>query len=75
MRPECVQGFVQEKLGEAYMSNRLGKVSRRMVVAPNLDDLLEQVQARLDAGWDGKAIPGISNDNLHEINTLDRRMR
>ena len=28
VRPECVQGFVQEKLGEAYMSNRLGKVSR-----------------------------------------------
>ena len=28
VRPECVQGFVQEKLGEAYMSDRLGKVPR-----------------------------------------------
>ena len=65
-----------EKEGQAKASLcRLGKMSRRMVVAPNLDDLLEQVQARLDAGWDGKAIPGISNDKLHEINTLDRRMR
>jgi len=40
-----------------------------------LDNLLEQVQTRLDTGWDGKAIPGISNDKLHDINTLDRRMR
>ena len=28
VRPECVLGFVQERLGEAYQSNRLGKVSR-----------------------------------------------
>jgi hypothetical protein len=28
VRPECVAGFMLEKLGEAYVSNRLGKVSR-----------------------------------------------
>lgn len=40
-----------------------------------LDTLLEQIQTRLDAGWDGKPIPGLSLDKLQEINTLDRRMR
>jgi len=33
VRPECVAGFMQEKLGEAYVSNRLGKVSRKRIMA------------------------------------------
>jgi hypothetical protein len=33
VRPECVAGFMQEKLGEAYVSNRLGKVSRERMMA------------------------------------------
>jgi len=33
VRPECVAGFMQEKLGEAYVSNRLGKVSRKRMMA------------------------------------------
>lgn len=40
-----------------------------------LDTLLERVEARLDAGWDGKAIPGISAERLQTINTADRRLR
>lgn len=38
------------------------------------DTLVEQVQRRLDAGWDGKPIPGIDDKTLREVNTLDRRM-
>ena len=41
VRPECVQGFVQEKLGEAYMSNRLGKVSREHIKEKSLLLLFE----------------------------------
>lgn len=39
-----------------------------------LDDLMEQVQRRLDTGWDGQSIPGISPERLERINTLQRRM-
>ena len=41
VRPECVQGFVQEKLGEAYMSNRLGKGSREHIKEKSLLLLFE----------------------------------
>jgi hypothetical protein len=40
-----------------------------------LDNLLERVESRLDTGWDGKPIPGISPDKLEEINTPTRRLR
>jgi hypothetical protein len=39
-----------------------------------LDDLVDRVQQRLDKGWDGKPITGISAVELKKINTLDRRM-
>lgn len=39
-----------------------------------LDDLRERVQQRLDRGWDGQPIPGISAERLQLINTLERRM-
>jgi hypothetical protein len=38
-------------------------------------DLISDVNERLDTGWDGAAIPGISNTELLEINTLERRKR
>jgi len=38
-------------------------------------DLIADVNERLDTGWDGAAIPGISNAELLEINTLERRKR
>lgn len=40
-----------------------------------LEDLIAGVEARLDAGWDGQSIPGISNQKLAEINTPERRQR
>jgi hypothetical protein len=38
-----------------------------------LDDLLNQVNSRLKTGWDGRPIPGISNDRLKAINAPERR--
>jgi hypothetical protein len=38
-------------------------------------DLLSDVNVRLDTGWDGASIPGISNAELLEINTPERRKR
>lgn len=38
-----------------------------------LDDLRNQVQDRLDLGWDGQPIPGLSPERLQQINTLERR--
>jgi hypothetical protein len=35
-----------------------------------LDDLAAQVEARVDLGWDGKPIPGISDARLRLINRL-----
>jgi len=40
-----------------------------------LDDVIDQVETHLDAGWDGQAIPGISTDKLVKINTPERRHR
>ena len=40
-----------------------------------LDNLIELVQTRLNTGWDGKPIPGISASRLHEINTPAWRNR
>ena len=40
-----------------------------------LSDLVDRIEARLDVGWDGKDIPGISATELRKINTLDRRFR
>ncbi len=37
------------------------------------DDLTTQIGQRLQTGWDGKAIPGISPERLAEINTPERR--
>lgn len=39
-----------------------------------LDTLREQVQTRLDTGWDGKPIPGISIERLRDVNAIDRRL-
>jgi hypothetical protein len=39
-----------------------------------LDEIREQVQGRLDRGWEGAAIPGISPQRLQMINTLERRL-
>lgn len=36
VRPECVAGFVLERLGSAYMSNRLGKLSREHLESKSL---------------------------------------
>lgn len=35
-----------------------------------LDELVEQVRARVDLGWDGQPIPGVSDDHLRSINRL-----
>lgn len=39
------------------------------------DDLLGAVESRLDVGWQGDPIPGISPTRLAEINTPERRLR
>jgi hypothetical protein len=40
-----------------------------------LDEVVAQVQRRLDVGWDGRPIPGLSSEKLRAINTADRRKR
>lgn len=40
-----------------------------------LDDLLGRIEGRLDIGWQGEKIPGISAAQLTEINTPERRLR
>ncbi len=40
-----------------------------------LDDLEARIEARLDTGWDGKPIPGLSPERLEQINTRARRRR
>lgn len=36
----------------------------------SLDSLEEKVRSRVDLGWDGQAIPGVSLTHLHAINRL-----
>lgn len=38
-----------------------------------LDDLLEKIDTRMRAGWDGRKIPGLSKERLKTINHLSRR--
>ena len=38
-----------------------------------LDDLLETVEERMRAGWDGRKIPGLSAERLKTVNHLSRR--
>lgn len=40
-----------------------------------VDDLEARIDTRLDAGWDGVAIPGLSADRLRAVNTPERRKR
>lgn len=40
-----------------------------------LDDLEARVRARVELGWDGKAIPGVSAERLREINRLQPGVR
>ncbi|MBX2797209.1 MAG: hypothetical protein KTR31_06075 [Myxococcales bacterium] len=39
-----------------------------------LDDMIERVSGRLQVGWDGNPIPGITAERLESINRLERRM-
>lgn len=39
-----------------------------------LDQVVERVQERLDHGWDGQPIPGLTEQRLQTINTPERRM-
>lgn len=39
-----------------------------------LDDVLVRVQARVQAGWDGQAIPGVPLETLRTINTPENRL-
>lgn len=40
-----------------------------------LDELIDRVETRLDAGWDGQPIPGVSRERLQKVNTLEWRRR
>lgn len=40
-----------------------------------VDDLIESIEARLDVGWDGTPVPGLSEEKLIELNTPARRLR
>lgn len=40
-----------------------------------LNDLVNRIESRLDTGWDGKPIPGLSAERLQTINTRERRKR
>ena len=36
-----------------------------------LDDFVDRIQTRVEQGWDGKAIPGVSMERLRTINTIE----
>ncbi len=38
-----------------------------------LSDLEERIEARLEAGWDGRPIPGLTTERLELINAPERR--
>ena len=63
---------------QVHPSSRPGwKFDHRFLRHPSPEDrvyvdvLRSQVLARLDEGWDGEPIPGISNERLAEINGVD----
>lgn len=39
-----------------------------------LEDIKSAVQERLDKGWDGREVPGITQDQLRQINALEYRI-
>jgi hypothetical protein len=62
-----------------WMSSRSTPFDARFLPHPApadrvyLDDLREQVEHRLDVGWDGQPIPGLSAERLQQLNTLEAR--
>ena len=70
-----------ERLVQRWHTGTMAHFDARFLPFPEtnerlyLTDLVESVNNRLDVGWNGDAIPGISNSELKEINTLERRMR
>lgn len=40
-----------------------------------LDEIEGRIESRLDAGWDGQPIPGLTVERLRQINTPERRHR
>jgi hypothetical protein len=70
-----------EKLVQRWHTSTMTHFDARFLPFPEaetrvyLTDLIDTVNNRLDVGWNGDSIPGISNSELHEINTPERRMR
>lgn len=40
-----------------------------------LDEIEARIETRLDTGWDGQPIPGLTVERLRQINTPERRQR
>lgn len=70
-----------EKLVQRWHTSTMTHFDARFLPFPELNariyltDLVDTINNHLDDGWNGKSIPGISNSELKEINTPERRMR
>ncbi|MCB9679924.1 MAG: hypothetical protein H6733_00505 [Alphaproteobacteria bacterium] len=64
-----------------FTTDRLEKFDANFIPAPPaserhyMDDLVQSIEDRLDVGWDGQPIPGLSADRLAQINTPAWRRR
>jgi len=48
----------------------LGEVQPSYQPGVTLTDLEQQVHDRVEAGWDGSPVPGVSMDHLRQINRV-----
>ncbi len=66
-------------IAQNYLPRQSDVYDHRFIPAPDmehriyLEDLLNVVETRLQTGWDGQPIPGISPTELTRINSIDRR--
>ena len=69
--------YSQLKVVTRYAPPAGQKYDHRFIPLPKgdervyFDDFVERIQARVEQGWDGKAIPGVSMERLRTINTIE----
>jgi len=68
--------YTQQRIVQRYAPDLNQRYDARFLPLPaedqrvGFDDLVGSIQAHLDLGWDGKAIPGIPTERLYRTNKL-----
>ena len=66
--------YSREKIVQRYAADTAKEYDHRFIPLPSAEkrvfliDMIENIENRVEAGWDGEGIPGTSKDRLERIN-------